>query len=120
MALGLAACSPLFARQWIAVELQLMSSSVVRSRADRGCAIAADEGCGIVPVPVLRVRIVHEPVCGLRRCVPQRKGLHHLRLASGSLCPMALAEEAIEVSYVVAATALLLASPESPCLRLVI
>ena len=68
MALGLAAGSLLFARQWIAVELQLMSSSVVP--ADRGCAIAADEGFGIVSVPVFRVRSAHEPVCGLRRCVP--------------------------------------------------
>ena len=71
-ALGLAAGSPLFARQWIAVELQLMSSSVVP--ADRGCAIAADEGCGIVSVPVLRVRNAHEPVCGLRRCEPLMNG----------------------------------------------
>ena len=113
MALGLAAWSPLFARQWIAVELQLMSSAVVRARADRGCVIAADEGCGIVPVPVLRVRIVHEPVCGLRRCVPLMKGSYHSRLESDNLCPMT-----IEVSHALAATALLMASPESPCLRL--
>ena len=51
-----------------------MSSSVVRSRADRGCAIAADEGFGIVAVPVLRVRNAHEPVYGFRRCVPLMKG----------------------------------------------
>ena len=74
MALGLAACSPLFARQWIAVELQLMNSSGVPASADRGCAIAADEGFGIVSVPVLRVRNAHEPVYGFRRCVPLMKG----------------------------------------------
>ena len=111
MALGLAAWSPLFARQWIAVELQLLSSAVVP--ADRGCALAADEGCGIVSVPVLRVRIAHEPVCGLRRCVPLMKGSYHSRLESDNLCPMT-----IEVSRALAATALLMASPESPCLRL--
>ena len=111
MALGLAACSPLFARQWIAVELQLMSSSVVP--ADRGCAIAADEGFGIVSVPVLRVQNAHEPVCGLRRCVPLMKGSYHSRLESDILCPMP-----IEVLRAVAATALVMASPESPCLQL--
>ena len=68
MALGLAAGSLLFARQWIAVELQLLNFSVVP--AVRGCAIAADEGCGIVSVPVFRVRSAHEPVCGLRRYEP--------------------------------------------------
>ena len=72
MALGLAAGSLLFARQWIAVELQLLNSSVVP--AVRGCAIAADEGCGIVSVPVLRVQNAPEPVYGLRRCVPVMNG----------------------------------------------
>ena len=68
MALVLAACLPLCVRQWILEEMQLLSFSVVP--ADRGCANAADEGCGIVSVPVLRVRIAHEPVCGLCRCEP--------------------------------------------------
>ena len=70
MALGLADGPRLFARQWIAVELQLLSSSVVP--ADRGCVIAADEGYGIVPV--LRVRNAPEPVCGSCRCVPLMNG----------------------------------------------
>ena len=111
MALGLAACSPLFARQWIAVELRLMSSSVVP--ADRGCVIAADEGFGIVSVPVLRVLNAPEPVCGLRRCVPLMKGSYRSRRESDILCPMP-----IEVSRALAATALVMASPESPCLQL--
>ena len=93
------------------MELQLLSSSVVP--ADRGCVIAADEGFGIVSVPVLRVRNAHEPVCGLRRCVPLMKGSYHSRLESDILGPMT-----IEVSPAVAATALVMASPESPCLQL--
>ena len=111
MALGLVACSPLFARQWIAVELRLMSSSVVP--ADRGCVIAADEGFGIAFVPGLLVLNAHEPVCGLRRCVPLMKGSCHSRLESDTLCQMA-----IEVSLALAATALVMAFPESPCLQL--
>ena len=111
MALGLAACSPLFARQWIAVELRLMSSSVVP--ADRGCVIAADEGFGIASVPGLRVLNAHEPEYGLRRCVPLMKGSHHSRLESDNLCPMT-----IEVSRALAAAALVMELPKSPCLRL--
>ena len=107
MALGLAAGSPLFARQWIAVELQLLSSSVVP--ADRGCVIAADEGYGIVPV--LRVRNAPEPVCGSCRCVPLMNDSSHSRLESDNPCAMTT-----EVYRAVAATALLLASPDSPCL----
>ena len=87
-----------------------MSSSVVP--ADRGCVIAADEGFGIVSVPVLRVLNAHEPVCGLRRCVPLMKGSHHSRLESDNLCPLTT-----EVSRALAATALVMELPESPCLR---
>ena len=111
MALCLAACSPLFARRWIVVELPLMSSSVVP--AVRGCVIAADEGFETVCSPVPRVLSAPEPVCGLRRCVPLMKGSCHSRLESDTLCQMA-----IEVSPAVAATALVMASPESPCLQL--
>ena len=107
MALVLAACSLLFARQWIAVELQLLSSSVVP--ADRGCVIAADEGYGIVPV--LRVRNAPEPVCGLRRCVPLMKGSYPLRLESDNLCPMTTG-----VPRALAAIASVMVPPESLCL----
>ena len=88
MALVLAACSLLFARQWIAVELRLMSSSVVP--ADRGCVIAADEGFGTVSFPVPRVLSAPEPVFGLCRCVPLMKGSHHSRLEPDNLCPMTI------------------------------
>ena len=111
MAPVLVSCSPLCVRQWIAVELRQMSSSVVP--AVRGCVIAADEGFETVCFPVPRVLSAHEPVCGLRRCVPLMKGSHHSRLESDNLCPMT-----IEVSRALAATALVMASPESPCLQL--
>ena len=88
MALGLAAGSLLFARQWIAVELQLLNSSVVP--AVRGCVIAADEGFETVCSPVPRVLSAPEPVFGLCRCVPLMKGSHHSRLEPDNLCPMTI------------------------------
>ena len=88
-----------------------MSSSVVP--AVRGCVIAADEGFEIVCFPVPRVLNAPEPVCGLRRCVPLMKGSHHSRLESDNLCPMTT-----EVSRALAAAALVMELPESPCLRL--
>ena len=106
MALGLAAYSPLFARRWIAVELRLMSSSVVP--ADRGCVIAADEGFGIAFVPGLLVLNAHEPEYG---CWPLMKGLHHSRLGSDSLCPMTP-----WVPRASAAIASVMVPPESLCL----
>ena len=86
-----------------------MSSSVVP--ADRGCVIAADEGFGIAFVPGLLVLNAHEPVCGLRRCVPLMKGLHHSRLGSDSLCPMIA-----WVPRASAAIASVMVPPESLCL----
>ena len=106
MALGLAAYSPLFARRWIAVELRLMSSSVVP--ADRGCVIAADEGFGIASVPGFLVLNDHEPEYD---CWPLMKGLHHSRLGSDSLCPMTA-----WVPRASAAIASVMVPPESLCL----
>ena len=106
MALVLAACSLLFARQWIAVELQLKSFSFVP--ADRGCVIAADEGFGIAFVPGLLVLNAHEPEYG---CWPLMKGLHHSRLGSDSLCPMTA-----WVPRASAAIASVMVPPESLCL----
>ena len=56
-----------------------MSSSVVP--ADRGCAIAADEGFGIAFVPGLLVLNDHEPGYDYW---PLMKGLHRSRLGTGS------------------------------------
>ena len=82
-----------------------MSSSVVP--ADRGCVIAADEGFGIAFVPGLLVLNAHEPVCGLRRCVPLMKGSSHSRLESDNLCPMTTG-----VPRALAAIALVMELPE--------
>ena len=93
-----------------------MRSSVVAQSvlpADRGCVTAADEGFGIAFVPGPLVLNDHEPECDCWRCLPMMKGSHHSRLESDNLCPMT-----IEVSRALAATALVMASPESPCLQL--
>ena len=111
MAPVLVSCSPLCVRQWIAVELRQMSSSVVP--AVRGCVIAADEGFETVCSPVPRVLSAPEPVFGLCRCVPLMKGSHHSRLEPDNLCPMT-----IEVSRALAAAALVMELSKSPCLRL--
>ena len=111
MALVLVSCSPLCVRQWIAVELRQMSSSVVP--AVRGCVIAADEGFETVCSPVPRVLSAPEPVCGLRRCVPLMKGSYHSRLESDNLCPMTTG-----VPRASAAIALVMELPESPGLLL--
>ena len=109
MALGLAACSPLFARQWLAVELRLMSSSVVP--ADRGCVIAADEGFGIASVPGFLVLNDHEPVYDYW---PLRKGLHRSRLGSDSC--VHLRPTTVWDPRASAAIASVMEPPESLCL----
>ena len=70
MALYLAACSTLFARRWIVVELPWMSSSVV-----------PDEGCVIACVPGFLVLNDHEPAYDYW---PLRKGLNRSRLGTDS------------------------------------
>ena len=109
MALVLAACSLLFARQWIAVELQLKSFSFVP--ADRGCVIAADEGFGIAFVPGLLVLNDHEPVCDYW---PLTKGLHRSRLGSDSC--VHLRPTTAWVPRASAAIASVMEPPESLCL----
>ena len=100
MALYLAACSTLFARRWIVVELPWMSSSVVPA-----------EGCVIACVPGFLVLNDHEPVYDYW---PLRKGLHRSRLGSDSY--VHLRPTAAWVPRASAAITSAMEPPESPCL----
>ena len=100
MALYLAACSTLFARRWIVVELPWMSSSVVPV-----------EDCVIACVPGFLVLNDHEPVYDYW---PLRKGLHRSRLGPDSC--VHLRPTTAWVPRASAAIASAMEPPESPCL----
>ena len=91
MALYLAACSTLFAQQWIVVELPWMISSVVPA-----------EGCVIAYVPGFLVLNDHEPVYDYW---PLRKGLHRLRLGTDSYVRLRLRPTTAWVPHASAAIA---------------
>ena len=108
MALGLAACSPLFARQWIAVELRLMSSSVVP-------AVGFGIACGDLDlrVPGFLVRNDHEPVFDYWP-MTARKGLYRSLLGPDSCVHLRPTTAGVPLAS--AAIALAMELPESPCL----
>ena len=108
MALYLAACSTLFARRWIVVELPWMSSSVV-----------PDEGCVIACVPGFLVLNDHEPVYDYWPLSELRKGLHRSRLEPDASQPdscVHLRPTTAWVPHASAAIASAMEPPESPCL----
>ena len=103
MALYLAACSTLFARRWIVVELPWMSSSVVPA-----------EGCVIACVPGFLVLNDHEPVYDYWPLSELRKGLHRSRLEPDSC--VHLRPTTAWVPHASAATASAMEPLESHCL----